>query len=181
MPHAIINTIHAIINKIYTIIIYPMLLLTIWCYYQPTHASISKTHSIIRHLIFRHLNNTYYYQTHHLIIRHLCYYQPNHIIIRYYQTPHIILKTSTYYSYTWYDTIIPLCRALAHCGATGRVHALGPWFKSRSGKNFFGLFEVFNDGDLECDNRFMAAHIALREKVVLGKSLYLHLKLYFLK
>ena len=51
MPQAIINTIHAMINKIYTIIIYPMPLLTIWCYYQPTHAIISKTHPIIKHLI----------------------------------------------------------------------------------------------------------------------------------
>ena len=41
MPHAIINTIHAIFNKIYTIINYPILLLTIWRYYQPTQAIIN--------------------------------------------------------------------------------------------------------------------------------------------
>ena len=96
MPHAIINTIHAIINNIYTIIIYPMLLLTIWCYYQPTHASISKTYSIIGHLIFRHLNNLYYYQTHHLLIRHLCYYQTNHIIIKQLT---LLSNTSYYYQH----------------------------------------------------------------------------------
>ena len=70
MPQAIINTIHAMINKIYTIIIYPMPLLTIWCYYQLTNS---------------------------------CDYQQNP---SYYQTPHIIINTSTYYSYTSYHTII---------------------------------------------------------------------------
>ena len=43
------------------------------------------------------------------------------------------------------------------------------------------FFGVLKDGDLEYDNRFMAAHIALRVKVFLGKKLYLNQKLYFLK
>ena len=84
----------AIINKIYTIIIYPMILLTIWCYYQPTHVKFSKTQSIIRHLIFRHLNNSYYYRTHHVIIRHLFYYQTNHFIINQLT---LLSNTSNYY------------------------------------------------------------------------------------
>ena len=54
--------------------------------YQPTQAIISKTHPIIRHLIFRHLNNSRYYQTHHVII-----------------------NTSTYYPYSQYHTIIFQC------------------------------------------------------------------------
>ena len=53
-----------------------------------------------------------------------------------------------------------------------------PGFKSGSGKNFFG---VFKDGDLEYNNRFMAAHIALREKLFFGQKSYLNQKLYFLK
>ena len=110
MPQAIINTIHAMINKIHTIIIYPMLLLTIWCYYQPTHAIISKTHPIIRHLIFRHLNNSYVIIKHIMLLSNsLCYYQTPMLLSnnsRYYQTPHIIINTSTHYSYTLYHTII---------------------------------------------------------------------------
>ena len=35
-------------------------------------------------------------------------------------------------------------------------------------KIFLAFSMVFKDGDLEYDNRFMAAHIALREKVFFG-------------
>ena len=34
--------------------------------------------------------------------------------------------------------------------------------------NFLGFFGVFKDGDLEYDNPFVAAHIALHEKVFFG-------------
>ena len=41
------------------------------------------------------------------------------------------------------------------------------------------FFGVFKDGDLENDNRFMVAHIALHEKYFLGKKSYSNQKLYF--
>ena len=56
-------------------------------------------------------------------------------------------------------------------GETGRalaMHILGPGFKSRSGKTFLAFFGVLKYGDLEYDNRFMVAHIALRVKVFSG-------------
>ena len=46
--------------------------------------------------------------------------------------------------------------------------ALGPGFMSRSGKTPLAFFGVFKDSNLEYGNGFMAAHIALHEKVFFG-------------
>ena len=112
MPHAIINTNHAIINKIYTIIIYPMLLLTIWCYYQPTLAGISKTHSIsdnsysdtsTTHIIIRHiilLSDTY------VIFKQITLLSDNSLIIK-----HLILLSTPQLIILTFD-IIPLLSLL---------------------------------------------------------------------
>ena len=157
------------------------------CYYHTPHAIINKNHAIIKLLMLLSIKlmllsyNLRYYQTpQQLMLSNtsclLPWYQIPHVIIR-----HIILlsKNSCYYQHLnllslhfisyYYSSVQPSLIV---------AQMVEPGFKSRSGKKSFGGFK---DGDLEDDNRFMAAHITLREKLSFGQKSYLNQKLYFLK
>ena len=151
------------------------------CYYHTPHAIINENHDIIKLLMLLSIKlmllsyNLCYYQTPQqcmLFSNTSCYYQTLHVIIKqimllsnstcYYQ--HLNLLSLHFISY-FYSLVQP---SLIVAQLVEHSHALGPGFKSRSGKKFLAYFGVFKEGDLECDNRFMAAHIALREKVFFG-------------
>ena len=98
-----------------------------------------------------------------------CYYQRNHVIIKeimllsntscYYK--HLNLLSLHFISY-YYSLAQP---SLSVAQLVEHSHALGPGFKFRSEKKFLAYFRGFQRGDLEYDNCFRAAYIALRVKV----------------
>ena len=100
-------------------------------------------------------NKSHYYQTTHVIIKHLILLSTPQLIIL---TLHMIPLLSMMQP--------PLIVAHLVERSLGTLCGLG---SSPGQEKFLLAFSVFfKDSDLEFDNRFMAAHIAPREKVFLG-------------
>ena len=116
-----------------------------------------------------------------------CYYQTPHVIsnksvllsnsLWYYEHRNLLPLHFISYYYSYVQSSIIVAQQVEHSLSTRQ----GPGSSLGQGKTFLAFFGVFKDGDLEYDNRFLAAHMALHEKVFLGKKLYLNQKLYFLK